>query len=126
MTNLRIIDTGWELSERDPRVGPWAEIGDRKWQTRRMEVYAAQIDRMDQGIGRILQALEETGQRDDTLIIFFADNGGCAEELGPRQGGAGRNPFATEQTRDGRALRLNAPSIMRSLPVRSQAFHSTS
>ena len=33
-----------------------------------MEVYAAQIDRMDQGIGRILTALEETGQLEDTLI----------------------------------------------------------
>ena len=46
-----------------------------------MEVYAAQIDRMDQGIGRILAALEETGQLDNTLIIFLSDNGGCAEDI---------------------------------------------
>ena len=46
-----------------------------------MEVYAAQIDRMDQGIGRIVAALEETGQLDNTLIIFLADNGACAEDI---------------------------------------------
>ena len=45
-----------------------------------MEVYAAQIDRMDQGIGRIVSALERNGQLDSTLIIFLADNGACAEE----------------------------------------------
>lgn len=46
-----------------------------------MEVYAAQIDRMDQGIGKVIQALEETGQLEDTLIIFLADNGACAEDI---------------------------------------------
>jgi arylsulfatase len=46
-----------------------------------MEVYAAQIDRMDQGIGRIVKALEEAGQLDNTLVIFMADNGACAEDI---------------------------------------------
>src|SRR3712207_3049401 len=46
-----------------------------------MEVYAAQIDRMDQGIGRIIQALEETGQFENTLIVFLSDNGACAEDI---------------------------------------------
>ena len=36
---------------------------------------------MDQGIGRMLAALEETGQLDNTLILFLGDNGGCAEEI---------------------------------------------
>ncbi len=46
-----------------------------------MEVYAAQIDRMDQGIGRILRALEEQGELDNTLVIFLSDNGACAEDI---------------------------------------------
>ena len=115
MIDLGIIDTGWELTERDPRVLPWENAVDREWELRRMEVYAAQIDRMDQGIGRILRALEETDQWDDTLIIFLADNGGCAEELAPRAGGtgAGRNSIATEKTRDGREVqRGNDPGVM--------------
>ena len=48
-----------------------------------MEVYAAQIDRMDQGIGRMLDALERHGRLDNTLVLFLSDNGGCAEELPP-------------------------------------------
>ena len=46
-----------------------------------MEVYAAQIDRMDQGIGRLLATLEKHGKLDDTLVIFLADNGACAEDI---------------------------------------------
>ena len=46
-----------------------------------MEVYAAQIDRMDQGIGRIISALERNGQLDNTVVIFLADNGACAEDI---------------------------------------------
>jgi arylsulfatase len=45
-----------------------------------MSVYAAQIDRMDQGIGRVLRAVEQTGKADNTMILFLADNGGCHEE----------------------------------------------
>ena len=43
--------------------------------------------RLVQGIGRVITALEETGQLENTLILFLADNGGCAEEL---QGPANR------------------------------------
>jgi arylsulfatase len=53
-----------------------------------MAVYAAQIDRVDQGIGRIVAALEKAGRRDNTLIMFLADNGGCAEVI--RMPGAAR------------------------------------
>jgi arylsulfatase len=47
----------------------------------RMAVYAAQIDRMDQGIGKVIDKLKEQGQLDNTLIFFLADNGGCAEVI---------------------------------------------
>ncbi|MBM7566653.1 sulfatase-like hydrolase/transferase [Paenibacillus sacheonensis] len=76
-----LLDPSLALSERDPSQPAWEDADVKEWRLRRMEVYAAQIDRMDQGIGRILQALENTGQLDNTLILFLADNGGCAEEL---------------------------------------------
>jgi Arylsulfatase A and related enzymes len=44
-------------------------------------VYAAQIDRLDQNIGRVLKKVKELGQEENTLILFLADNGGCAEEI---------------------------------------------
>ena len=81
-----------------------------------MEVYAAQIDRMDQGIGRILQVLKETGIRDNTLIVFLSDNGGCAEELGPEAAGwiaKSAEKAGTLKTRDGRDIRFgNRPDII--------------
>lgn len=46
----------------------------------RRAIYAAQIDRFDQNVGRIVQHLEKRGILDDTLILFFSDNG-CSGEL---------------------------------------------
>jgi len=46
---------------------------------RKMEVYAAMIDRLDQNIGRLLDKLEKTGRSENTLIMFVSDNGASAE-----------------------------------------------
>ena len=77
-----LIDPSWELPPPDPEVIPWAEAEDKEWQDLRMAVYAAMVDRLDQGIGGILAALEEAGEAEDTVILFLADNGGCAETPG--------------------------------------------
>ncbi len=76
-----ILDPSWKLTDRDPTQPDWKDAEHKAWLLRCMEVYAAQIDRMDQGIGRIIRALEETGQLDNTIIIFLSDNGACAEDI---------------------------------------------
>ncbi len=76
-----VLDKRWPLTDRDPTQPEWSDAEEKAWLLRCMEVYAAQIDRMDQGIGRIVAALEEAGQLDDTLIIFLSDNGACAEDI---------------------------------------------
>ncbi len=80
-----LLKSTWKLTERDPSQPPWTEAQEneqfRAWTLRCMEVYAAQIDRMDQGIGRIIATLEKTGQLDNTVIIFLSDNGACAEDI---------------------------------------------
>jgi arylsulfatase len=76
-----ILKPEWGLSDRDPTQPPWTEAEEKAWLLRCMEVYAAQVDRMDQGIGRIVEALKRHGTFDDTLIIFLADNGACAEDI---------------------------------------------
>ncbi len=81
LVDMGIIDAEWKLTGRDPSQPPWSDAEHKEWLLRCMEVYAAQVDRMDQGIGRILKALEETGRYDDTLIIFLSDNGACAEDI---------------------------------------------
>jgi arylsulfatase len=81
MLELGVVEDRWALSPRDPEAPAWQEAENRAWQARRMEVYAAQVDGMDRGIGRIVAALRETGLLDHTLTLFLADNGGCAESL---------------------------------------------
>lgn len=46
---------------------------------RRMATYAAMVECMDTGIGRIVEALKRQGDLENTLIIFLSDNGACAE-----------------------------------------------
>src|SRR5699024_8201302 len=65
MIDKGIIDPSWKLTDRDPTQPPWENAQEKEWLLRCMEVYAAQIDSMDQGIGRILDALEETNQFDN-------------------------------------------------------------
>ncbi len=106
---LGIIDRRWSTTARDSRVPAWADAPDREWQQRRMEVYAAMIDRMDQGVGRIMSALRRAGQEGNTLVLFLADNGGCAEEVGPNWKGQ----HIPQQTHDGRPVRVgNTPGVM--------------
>lgn len=46
---------------------------------RRMAIYSAMVDIMDENIGQVLAALKQNGQLDNTLIFFMSDNGACAE-----------------------------------------------
>jgi arylsulfatase len=81
MRKLGILGDDVEASPRDPEVPAWADAEDKAWEERRMEVYAAMVETMDRGIGRIVDELRATGQLDDTLFVFLSDNGGCAEEF---------------------------------------------
>jgi arylsulfatase len=110
-----ILDKAWPLSDRDPTQPAWLDAKHKDWLLRCMEVYAAQIDRMDQGIGRILQALEETGRLENTLVIFLSDNGACAEDI-PDDLTAdelvNKLMIAKEHTRAGEPVRFgNDPAI---------------
>jgi arylsulfatase A-like enzyme len=60
----------------------WSDAKDKEFESRCMEVYAAQIDSMDQGIGRIVAELKAAGQFENTLILYLQDNGACAENIG--------------------------------------------
>jgi arylsulfatase len=57
---------------------------------RSMEVYAAMVDRMDHNIGRVIDYLAETGELDNTVVVFLSDNGaeGAILESLPILGGA--------------------------------------
>ncbi|HPC98039.1 MAG TPA: sulfatase-like hydrolase/transferase, partial [Bacteroidales bacterium] len=81
MLTMGIIDPSVKLSPRDVRVPVWDTLPEatKKMWDLRMAVYAAMIDRLDQNIGKVVSYLEKTGEIENTLIIFLADNGGCHE-----------------------------------------------
>ena len=119
---LGVVKSDWHLS---PAPSPWSEVSDKAWEARCMEVYAAMVDCMDRGIGRILEQLRSAGQLDNTLIFFLQDNGGCAENMGRTertdQPPDNLKPFGPDdlqpqvwppmQTRDGRWVR-SGPGVM--------------
>ncbi len=107
-----LISTRWELSPRDPRSPAWNTLDAkrREWESMRMAVYAAMIDRLDQNVGRILDCLDETGQRDNTVVIFLADNGGCEEHL--KEDGSNIRRYDIPTTAGGKPTLGNIPGLM--------------
>ena len=79
MKQLGLLDPRWSVS---PQTGDWSKVGNKEWEARCMEVYAAMLDCMDQGIGRLIDTLKKNGQFENTLILYLQDNGGCAELMG--------------------------------------------
>ncbi len=80
--------------------GAWNALPpeERRSLAKLMEVHAAMVDRVDQGIGRIVEALRDAGRLEDTLLFFLSDNGASPERyLKP---GYDR----PSQTRDGRPV----------------------
>ena len=80
---MGIIDAKYAVSPRDPKVPAWDTLTDEQKDKNDllMAVYVAMIDRMDQAIGRVLEKVEHLGKSQNTLVIFLADNGGCAENV---------------------------------------------
>ena len=96
---MGLIDAGSaRLTERFPPRADWQENPTAAWDTRAMACHAAMIDRVDQGIGRIVAKLEAMGELDNTLIMLLSDNGASREE--PRRPGFDR----VSETRDGRPV----------------------
>ncbi len=80
LIEMGLIDEEWGLPEPDHRSEiSYEALGD--YANEAMCVYAAMVDRLDQGIGKILDKVKELGEEDNTLTLFFSDNGGCAEEI---------------------------------------------
>lgn len=121
MKDMGIVAADTVLTARDSTQPAWEDVLNKEWQERRMEVYAAQVDAMDEGIGKIVDKLEATGEWDNTLILFLSDNGACAEEIFDtffpyeKPAGKGRAKPLTcrTHTRDGREMKHgNDPAVM--------------
>jgi arylsulfatase len=126
MIEIGIVDDVWKLTPRDPNVPAWSNAENKAWQARRMEVYAAQIECMDRGIGRIIAELEARGIVDNTLIFFLSDNGGCHEELTQSWKNylfTSPERVARQTTRGGKPVKFfNDPAVMPGPPDTYQSY----
>jgi arylsulfatase A-like enzyme len=121
MKEIGLVPAEMELS---PPSDAWGIVKDKAWEARCKEVFAAMIETMDAGVGRIVDQLKATGQLDNTLILFLQDNGACAETIGrsPNAADPGNlKPMGPDQlqpkvqppmqTRDGRWVK-SGPGVM--------------
>lgn len=116
-----LVDARQPISPRDTTAFPWEESTYPEWEAYRMAIYAAQIDRMDQGVARLVATLREREQLDNTLIIFLSDNGGAAEFLA--EDGPLRPGWIADTTPDGRPVRYgNTPELIPGGPETFQSY----
>jgi len=73
---LGLIDPAGDLAPRENDVPAWSDETAREEMAHKMAVYAAQVHRMDQQIGRVVHTLQKQGRFEDTLFVFLSDNGG--------------------------------------------------
>lgn len=88
LVELGLVDEGIEHAPPTGVLGKdWKDLSDleRKESARKMEVFAAMVDLIDENIGRVVNYLESTGELDNTLVLFMSDNGaeGAALEAIP-------------------------------------------
>jgi arylsulfatase A-like enzyme len=77
MKEMGLVPEGTDLGPWLAMVPTWADLDpeQRKMEARRMEIYAAMVENTDFHIGRLLDYLQTSGRIDNTLVIFFSDNG---------------------------------------------------
>ena len=78
-----IIPAESTLPPRNDAITPWEDLDaeQRRREARKMELYAAMVDNLDDHVGRLLDYLREHDLYEDTLIIFMSDNGAAGEDF---------------------------------------------
>jgi arylsulfatase len=101
MVQLGLVDEKWRLSPRPPEVEDWDDLPvtvQRRY-AQLMATYAAMVDRMDQGVGQIIDTLNSLGLTDNTVVFFLSDNGATAETGGAKYGPGWANACNTPYRR---------------------------
>jgi arylsulfatase len=83
MKKLGIVPEDTQLSHRIPAILEWDSLSreQKRYQARRMELYAGMVENLDHHLGRLFINLKKRGVYDNTLIIFFSDNGAAPTEV---------------------------------------------
>ena len=79
---LGVVPADAELTSRDEAFPAWDDVPDKlkAFYARQMEVYAGFSENADHNVGRLIDAIDELGELDDTLVIWiWGDNGASME-----------------------------------------------
>ena len=78
-----IVPAESQLPPRNDAITPWDSLSgeEQRRESRKMELYAAMVENLDAHVGRLVDYLKETGQYDNTLIVFMSDNGAAGEDF---------------------------------------------
>lgn len=93
---MGLLPSNATLPPRTSWIKPWSKLTaeEKKIESKKMELYAAMVDNLDEHIGQLIQYLKESKQLDNTIIVFMSDNGAAAEDFYNLPGGFG--PFLRE------------------------------
>ncbi len=82
---LGVVPPDTKLTERSPGIPAWDSLdaAHKKVAARMMEVYAGALSHADHQMGRVLDAIEELGELDNTLVIYIQGDNGASAEGGP-------------------------------------------
>lgn len=90
---IGVIPADAKLPARNREIKLWSDLSaqEKKNELRKMELYAAMVEDLDDHIGQLIQFLKQSGQFENTIIVFMSDNGAAAEDFYNRPQGFG--PF---------------------------------
>jgi arylsulfatase len=80
---MGIVPANAMLGPRNSSIKLWIELSaeEKKIESRKMEIYAAMVDNLDEHIGKLIQFLKDSKQFDNTVIVFMSDNGAAGEDF---------------------------------------------
>ncbi|MHB9056773.1 MAG: sulfatase-like hydrolase/transferase [Paludibacteraceae bacterium] len=79
MVELGLIDPNQTSNSKNESGRKWENEMNKAFESANMEVHAAMVDCLDQGVGKIIEELKATGELDNTIIFFMSDNGASPE-----------------------------------------------
>jgi arylsulfatase len=101
--DLGVLPDNASLENFDALAEPWADLSadEQRKYSRAQEIYAGMVEHLDMSIARVINVLKESGQLENTVIVFTSDHGASGSEHGVDTGRVpqgGRGPTVPEHT----------------------------